>query len=67
MQHYLVFHSVFKYLKTDTNSNITLAHLSKSKSKGLSEESITTPTLHNSLVPGMIFSGTKYEGELEVI
>ena len=62
----MVFHSVFKYLKTDTNSNITLAHLSKSKSKGLSEENITS-TLHNSLVPGMIFSGTKYEGELEVI
>ena len=66
MQHYLVFHSVFKYLRRDANSNITLAHLSKSKSKWLSEESITS-TLHNSLVAGMIFSGTKYEGELEVI
>ena len=55
MQNYLVFQPVFKYFKTPTNYNIILVQ----KSKGLSEESITTPTLHNSLAPGMIFGGTK--------
>ena len=55
-QNYLVFQTMHRYFTLITNTN----HISSSKSKGLSDESIKPPTTSdNSLAPAINNYGTK--------
>ena len=56
VQNYLVFQPMYRYFKMITNTN----YVSSWKSKGLSGESIKTPTTSdNSLTPELSYYGTK--------
>ena len=58
VQNYLVFQPIIRYFKVNTISNFD--YVSSWKSKGLSTESIKTPTTSdNSLAPTLSYSGTK--------